>query len=60
MVRFTNAGRFDANFTSSSFRLLVDSVPRAPENPLNEIVGGNAAKEGKYSSGFPGRPTPSC
>jgi hypothetical protein len=53
LVRLTNAGRFDANFTSSSFRLLVDSVPRAPENGLNELVGGNAAKEGEVLFRFP-------
>ena len=45
-VRMTNKGRFDANFWGASFRLLVDGVPQAPENFLDEVVPGNSAKEG--------------
>lgn len=45
-VRYMNAGRFPANFWASSFRLLVDNVPRAPTNNLNEVVDSDSAKEG--------------
>ncbi len=45
-VRMTNNGRYPANFWASSFRLLVDDVPRAPENDLNEVVKDHSAKEG--------------
>jgi hypothetical protein len=45
-VRMTNNGRFPANFWVSSFRLLVDGVPRAPENDLDEVVKDHSAKEG--------------
>jgi hypothetical protein len=45
-VRMTNNGRYPANFWAASFRLLVDGVPRAPENNLNELVDGHSAKEG--------------
>ena len=42
----TNNSRFDANFWAASFRLLVDGVPQAPENSLNELVAGHSAKDG--------------
>ena len=45
-VRFTNNGRYDANFWAASFRLIVDGVPRAPTNGLNELVAGHSAKDG--------------
>ena len=45
-VRMTNNGRYPANFWASSFRLLVDGVPRAPENDLDEVVKDHSAKEG--------------
>jgi hypothetical protein len=45
-VRMTNNGRFPANFWGDSFRLVVDGVPRAPDNSLNELVAANSAKEG--------------
>lgn len=45
-VRMVNNGRFPANFWGASFRLLVDGVPRAPDNSLNELVESNSAKEG--------------
>jgi hypothetical protein len=45
-VRYTNAGRYPANFWSSSYRLIVDDVPRAPTNLLDEVVDGDSAKEG--------------
>ena len=46
-VRLTSQRYGGHNFWSSSFRLLVDSIPRAPENSLNEIVEHDAAKEGE-------------
>ena len=45
-VRMANNGKYPANFWAASFRLLADSVPRAPENNLNELVDGHSAKEG--------------
>jgi hypothetical protein len=45
-VRMVNNGRFPANFWGASFRLLVDGVPKAPDNSLNELVDSNSAKEG--------------
>lgn len=45
-VRLTNNGRFPANFWNSSFRLLVDGVPREPVSDLNELVAQHSAKEG--------------
>lgn len=45
-VRMTNTGRYPANFWAASFRLLIDGVPRAPENDLNELVDAHSAKEG--------------
>lgn len=46
VVRYTNAGRYAANFWSSSYRLIVDEVPRAPTNFLDEVVEPDSAKEG--------------
>jgi hypothetical protein len=46
-VRYSNNGRYPANFWSSSYRLLVDDVPRAPTNSLNEVVPNNSAKVGE-------------
>jgi hypothetical protein len=45
-LRYLNAGRYPAGFGSASYRLLVDDVPRAPTNLLNEVVDGESAKEG--------------
>jgi hypothetical protein len=45
-VRYTNTSRYPANFWSASYRLLVDDVPRAPTNLLDEVVDGDSAKEG--------------
>ena len=47
VVRYTNAGRYPANFWSASYRLIVDDVPRAPTNLLDEVVDGDSAKEGE-------------
>jgi len=46
VVRYTNAGRYPANFWSASYRLIVADVPRAPTNFLDEVVDGDSAKEG--------------
>jgi len=35
------------NFSDSSFRLLIDGVPRAPDSTLNEIVDSAASKDGE-------------
>lgn len=45
-LRMTNHNRYDANFWDRSFRLIVDGVPMAPEDGLNELVPGQSAKEG--------------
>jgi hypothetical protein len=45
-VRFVNGGRYPSNFWSSSFRLIVDNVPRAPTNSLNEVVPADSGKDG--------------
>jgi len=45
-VRMTNNDRFPTNFWDSSFRLILDGVPLAPEGGLNEVVASQAAKEG--------------
>jgi hypothetical protein len=46
VVRFVNGGRYPSNFWSSSFRLIVDDVPRAPTNSLDEVVPADSAKNG--------------
>lgn len=46
-IRFTNNDRYGMNFWNQSFRLLVDGVPRAPSNDLNELVEAQSAKEGE-------------
>ena len=46
-VRYLNTGRYSANFWSSSYRLIVADVPRAPTNLLDEVVQGDSAKEGE-------------
>lgn len=43
----TDANSGGMNFWDSSFRLLIDGVPRAPESKLNEIVESGAAKDGE-------------
>jgi len=46
-VRYMNGGRYPSNFWSSSYRLIVADVPRAPTNLLDEVVEADSAKEGK-------------
>lgn len=45
-IRLLTRSGMDMNFWDSSFRLLIDGLPSAPDSNLNEIVPGNAAKEG--------------
>jgi hypothetical protein len=45
-VRYLNNGRYPSNFWSASYRLLLDDVPLAPTNLLDEVVDSNSAKEG--------------
>jgi hypothetical protein len=45
-VRLTNKGKLDLNFWDSTFRLLIDEVPRAPISYLNVLVDARSAKEG--------------
>ena len=47
LVRYTNTDRYPANFWSDSYRLIIDNVPRAPTNLLDEVVVGDSAKEGE-------------
>jgi hypothetical protein len=54
VLRHTNAGRYPANFWGASYRLIVDDVPRAPTNALNEVVDGDSAKEGEVVFEVPG------
>jgi hypothetical protein len=45
-VRYMNAGHYPKNFWSSSFRLIVDELPQAPTQLLNEVVQPDSVKEG--------------
>jgi hypothetical protein len=45
-----------ANFWSSSVRLWVDGVPRAPVNAVNELVEPGASKEARFIFDFPAMP----
>lgn len=44
-VRMTNNNRFDANFWSKSFRILIDGAPEPPAGDLDEVVPANSARE---------------
>ena len=52
-VRHTNNGRYPVNFWTASYRLLVEDVPAAPTNDLNEVVEGKSAKEGEVAFEVP-------
>ena len=52
-LRMTNHQRTDANFWDSSFRLIVDGLPVAPVGGLNEVVPGQAAKDGDVTFVIP-------
>lgn len=47
VVRHTDTSRYPQNFWSASYRLIVEDVPRAPTNLLDEVVDGDSAKEGE-------------
>jgi hypothetical protein len=47
IVRATNHGEYQANFSDATFRLEVDGIPRAPVSRLNELVDGNSARDGE-------------
>lgn len=55
-VRMLNHGPYPMNFWDDSFRLLVDSLPRAPIGGLNEVVQGRSAAEGTVVFVVPDRP----
>ncbi|MEO6743749.1 MAG: hypothetical protein ABIS28_12425 [Caldimonas sp.] len=44
-MRMLVLDRYEANFWDDRFRLLVDGQPLEPDSRLNEVVGGNAAKD---------------
>ena len=52
-IRMVNQSQYQANFWNESFRLLADSVPVSPIGDLNELVDGNAAKEGVVKFAIP-------
>ena len=54
-IRMINLSRYPANFWNASFRLLADGVPVAPIGDLNEVVDGNAAKEGTIKFAIPAK-----
>jgi hypothetical protein len=52
-ARMMNHSQYPANFWGSSFRLIVDGVPMAPESGLNEVVPSQSAKEGEVTFVIP-------
>lgn len=52
-IRMTNQSQYPINFWDASFRLLADGVPVAPIGGLNELVDGNAAKDGVVKFAIP-------
>jgi hypothetical protein len=46
-IRYLNAGRYPSNFWSDSFRLIVNDIPRAPTNSLNEVAPADSGKDGE-------------
>ena len=54
-IRMVNQSQYPANFWNASFRLLADGVPVAPIGDLNEVVEGNAAKEGTVKFAIPAK-----
>jgi hypothetical protein len=54
-IRMTNQSQYPTNFWNASFRLLADDVPIAPLGDLNEVVDGNAAKEGIVKFAIPAK-----
>ena len=54
-IRMTNQSQYPTNFWDASFRLLADGVPVAPIGGLNELVDGNAAKDGVVKFAIPAK-----
>lgn len=54
-IRMANQSSYPTNFWNASFRLLADDVPVAPIGDLNEVVDGNAAKEGAVTFAIPAK-----
>lgn len=54
-VRMTNQTPYPSNLWDASFRLLADGVPVAPFGGLNELVDGNAAKDGVVKFAIPAK-----
>jgi hypothetical protein len=54
-IRMVNRSQYPANFWNASFRLLADDVPVAPIGDLNEVVDGNAAREGTVKFAIPAK-----
>lgn len=54
-IRMTNRSQYPTNFWNASFRLLADDVPVAPVGDLNEVVDGNAAKDGTLKFAIPAK-----
>jgi len=52
-VRFVNGCRYPSDFWSSSFRLIVDNVSRAPTNFLDEVVPADSGKDGDVTFEVP-------
>jgi hypothetical protein len=52
-IRVLNQGSYGLNFWSNSFRLIVDGLPQAPTNSLNEVVESVEAKEGEVKFTVP-------
>jgi hypothetical protein len=52
-IRVLNHGSYGLNFWSDSFRLIVDGLPQAPTNLLNELVESVATKEGEVKFAVP-------
>lgn len=52
-VRLLTRSGKDMNLSDAGFRLLIDGVPSAPDNDLNDPVPGNAAGEGTLSYQVP-------
>ena len=56
-VRFSNEGRYPANFWDSSFRLAVRGQVLEPTSDLNEVVGGHAITQGVVTFEVPSAAT---
>lgn len=53
LIRYTNNSPYNQSFTSASFRLKIDGIPRAPINSLVELVDSRSAQEGEVQFEVP-------